>query len=227
MPWLGSPRAGIPRQTDVLRRGRARRGLWAKLDRLDEALIAVVDRTPTCLDRPLAMISHAANYSRISIAGAAALAIAGGPAGRRAAGRGLASVLATSAIANLAGKPLLRRRRPTRRRKPAVGNLVRMPASASFPSGHSAAAFAFATGAGRELSRTKVPLMVLAAVVADSRVQTGVHYPTDVIGGSLLGIAVAELTNRALDGVGAPGGSAAAVRPTSAPRSRARSCAGR
>jgi membrane-associated phospholipid phosphatase len=204
VPWLGSPRAGIPRQTDVLRSGSARRSPWPKLDRLDRALIAVVDRTPTSLDRPLAMISHAANYSRISIAGAAGLALAGGPAGRCAAGRGLASVLATSAIANLASKPLLRRRRPTRRRKPAVGNLVRMPASASFPSGHSAAAFAFATGAGHKLSWTRVPLMVLAAVVAYSRVQTGVHYPTDVIGGSLLGIAVAELTNRALDEVAAP-----------------------
>jgi membrane-associated phospholipid phosphatase len=49
------------------------------------------------------------------------------------------------------------------------------PISRSFPSGHSAAAFAFASGAGREMPQTAIPLHGLAALVAYSRVHTGVH----------------------------------------------------
>ncbi len=74
-----------------------------------------------------------------------------------------------------------------------------MPRSHSFASGHSAAAFAFAAGAGRTLSWTAPPLTVLAFMVGYSRVHSGVHYPGDVIFGSLCGVALAELTNQALD----------------------------
>src|SRR5215213_6765098 len=51
------------------------------------------------------------------------------------------------------------------------------------PSGHSAAAFAFATGVGHELPPAAIPLHGLAALVAYSQVHTGVHYPGDVIAG--------------------------------------------
>ena len=74
-----------------------------------------------------------------------------------------------------------------------------MPSSRSFPSGHSAGAFAFATGVGREMPRTAVALRALAALVAYSRVHTGVHYPGDVLAGSLMGSALAQLTTHALD----------------------------
>ena len=43
------------------------------------------------------------------------------------------------------------------------------------------------------------PLMTLAAAVAYSRVHTGVHYPGDVIIGSLSGVILAEATNTLLD----------------------------
>ena len=174
-------------------------GWLADVDSLDRAILTAIGRTRTpALDRSLRVITRAANYSRISIACAAVLADTAGPAGRRAARMGLASVAATSAIVNLAVKPLLRRGRPIRGLEPVAGRSVRMPTSASFPSGHSAAAFAFAVGAGRELSWTTSPLVVLAAVVAYSRVHTGVHYPTDVIAGGLIGVAVAEATSRAM-----------------------------
>jgi undecaprenyl-diphosphatase len=74
-----------------------------------------------------------------------------------------------------------------------------MPTSSSFPSGHSAAAFAFAIGVARVSPSAAVPLLALAALVSYSRVHTGVHYPGDVVAGSLLGTAVAEATTRALD----------------------------
>lgn len=172
-----------------------------EIDRVDAALYAAVAGTPTpALDQSMRRLSRAANYSRLSISSAALLALAGGASGRRAAVVGLASVAVTATVVNVAVKPLSSRRRPDRtaERVP-LGRQVRMPISTSFPSGHSAAAFAFATGVGSVMPSAAVPLRVLAALVAYSRVHTGVHYPGDVIGGSLMGAALAQLTARALD----------------------------
>ena len=55
--------------------------------------------------------------------------------------------------------------------------------------------FAAAVGATRPV--TAVPLHALAALVAYSRVHTGVHYPGDVLAGSLLGLALARALTRA------------------------------
>lgn len=151
----------------------------------------------------MARLSHAANYSRLSFAAAAVLAAAGGRTGRRAAVHGLAAIAVTSSVANLVAKPLGGRRRPDRaaERVP-VARHVPMPASTSFPSGHSAAAFAFATGVGHVLPPAAIPLRGLAALVGYSRVHTGVHYPGDVVAGALIGTLVAQLTTRALDARG-------------------------
>jgi undecaprenyl-diphosphatase len=157
------------------------------------------------LDGPLARLSQAANYSRISIGLAFVLALVGGRSGTRAALRGMASVGVTSAVVNLTFKPLLRRQRPDRtglfsgRRQ-----RIRMPTSRSFPSGHTAAAFAFATGAGQELAWAGPPLYALAALVGYSRVHTGVHYPLDVIAGALAGVALGELTGAWIDRTACP-----------------------
>ncbi len=69
-----------------------------------------------------------------------------------------------------------------------------MPRSSSFPSGHTAAAIAFATGVGHVSPAAAVPLHGLAALVGYSRVHTGVHFPGDVIVGALLGGVLAEAT---------------------------------
>ena len=66
------------------------------------------------------------------------------------------------------------------------------PSSRSFPSGHSASGFAFATAAGAELPWLAPPLRLLAAAVAYSRVHTGVHYPGDAVAGSLIGTGVGQ-----------------------------------
>jgi membrane-associated phospholipid phosphatase len=172
-----------------------------ELRRLDAAVYTAIAKTDTpTLDCIFRGLSRSADYSKLSIASAAALAVGAGPDGRRAAFRGMAAVAATAAIVNVVMKPLSRRARPDREGKSVpLGRRVRMPASHSFPSGHTAAAFAFATGAGRSLPWTAPPLSVLATLVGYSRVHTGVHYPLDVIVGALSGVAIATLSDRALD----------------------------
>jgi membrane-associated phospholipid phosphatase len=170
------------------------------IERVDVALYAAIAQTPTpALDRAMARLSEGANYSRLSLAAAATLALTGGRRGRRAAAVGLVSVGVTATVVNLGAKPLGRRSRPDRavERVP-VARHVRMPSSTSFPSGHSATAFAFATGVGHVLPHDAAALHGLAALVAYSRVHTGVHFPGDVVLGALIGTACAQVTTRAL-----------------------------
>jgi len=178
------------RLTESLSRGGAlARDLVGDAGRIDVALYNAVADTPTpTLDLPLRRLSNAANYSALWLGIAAGLAAVGGRRGRQAAISGAASILVSSAVVNLPLKSLYARRRPDRAEVPA--RRVRMPASSSFPSGHSAAGFAFATAVGRELPPLSLPLRGLAAAVAYSRVHTGVHYPADAIAGSLLGSAI-------------------------------------
>jgi undecaprenyl-diphosphatase len=175
---------------------RARRSWLGEAERVDHAVYAAVAGTPTPrLDAAMRRLSAAANYSRISMTCSAVLALAGGSRGRRAAVSGLASVAATSAAVNLLVKPSARRRRPDREAHDSASTRhVPMPQSRSFPSGHTAAAVAFASGAGRVMPAASVPLHGLAALVAYSRVHTGVHYPGDVLAGAIIGAVIADLT---------------------------------
>ena len=181
-------------------RSRGVRPSWrsglAEVESIDQAVYAAVAGTPTPrLDGALRRLSTAANYSRLSVASSAVLALAGGARGRKAGAAGLASVMVTSAFVNLVVKPLGRRRRPDREGEVVPDErLVRMPSSSSFPSGHTAAAVAFARGAGREMPSVSLPLNMLAALVGYSRVHTGVHYPGDVVAGAVLGAVLADVT---------------------------------
>jgi membrane-associated phospholipid phosphatase len=175
--------------------------LLAELDAVDRAVYAAVAAVPTpTLDAGLARLSDAANGSRLWLAIAVALSLTG-PGPRRSAARGVVAIGLTSAVTNLLAKPVLRRRRPDRAgaRVPGTRNVL-MPASRSFPSGHAASAYSFATVVGHELPWAAVPLRLLASAVAYSRVHTGVHYPGDVLAGALLGAGcghvVTSLSNR-------------------------------
>jgi membrane-associated phospholipid phosphatase len=177
---------------------------WVEAKRVDVAVYEAILRTPTPnLDRKLSRLTQAADYSRLWLGSTAILVATRGRDGRRAAVTGLASVAVTSAVANLVIKPLGRRPRPDPSGAPADRHAP-MPASTSFPSGHAASAFAFATGVGSILPRDSIPVRALATLVAYSRVHTGVHYPADVVAGAFLGTTLAQLTARALDRRSAP-----------------------
>ncbi|RYV51335.1 phosphatase PAP2 family protein [Pengzhenrongella frigida] len=169
---------------------------------VDQAAYAALTRpNAPLLDRALFALTRGADYSKLSLAAAAALALAGGPRGRRSAVHGLAGLGLTALVANTAIKPLTHRRRPERAPEPvrATEWIVTTPRSTSFPSGHTAAAVAFATGVAHEWPTAAVPLTGLAALVGYSRVRTGVHFPGDVVAGALLGGGLALAASRLLD----------------------------
>jgi membrane-associated phospholipid phosphatase len=165
-----------------------------QLSDLDHAIYAAIAATPTPdADVAIRRLSRSADRSLLWLGIAAALAAFGGPAGRRAAARGLLTVGVTSAVVNIAVKSLYPRQRPDRAEAGVPsGRHVRMPSSRSFPSGHSASGFAFAASVGHDVPALALPLRFLAGAVAYSRVHTGVHYPSDAVIGSIIGAGVAE-----------------------------------
>ena len=175
--------------------------MHAELDKLDVAVYAAIAATPTPkLDVALRRLSLAANYSGLWLGCSAVLFTFGGERGRRATENGLAAIVLSSAVVNLVLKPLGGRRRPDREMHDVpFSRQVEMPSSTSWPSGHSASAFAFATGVGAAWPAAGIPLSVAAALVAYSRVHTGVHYPSDTIAGTVSGVALAPIAVTALE----------------------------
>jgi membrane-associated phospholipid phosphatase len=172
-----------------------------ELGGVDRAVYAAVASASTpVLDVPVRRLSNAANNSRLWLGIAAGLAIAGGRRGRRAALTGTVAIGVTSALVNLGVKSLYARQRPDRAGAGVPDQRqVPMPSSSSFPSGHSAAGFAFASAVGRELPWLGSGLRFAAAAVAYSRVHTGVHYPGDTVVGALIGAGTGQAVAGVMD----------------------------
>lgn len=97
---------------------------------------------------------------------------------------------AAAQLASLAIKLAVDRKRPALV-YPEPEPLVSVPTDNAFPSGHAASSFACATLLALAAPRLAAPLFLLAAGIAVSRVYVGVHYPLDILGGAVLGVAVA------------------------------------
>jgi membrane-associated phospholipid phosphatase len=170
------------------------RGMRQRIAALDRAAMRRIAQVNSpALDRAMPALSQFANHGKLWIALGAGLQATGSERGRRAAWRGLASLAAASATANIIGKGLASRRRPDAEVPPAR-RLPHPPWTSSFPSGHAASAAAFATGAAIEMPELAAGVVALALAVGASRVVTGVHYPSDVLAGFAIGAAAAAST---------------------------------
>jgi undecaprenyl-diphosphatase len=146
---------------------------------------------------------HGAVWLAAGLAGAAA------DPDRRGAWLRATALVAGAHAASMAVKRVVRRPRPE---LPGAAPLVRTAGRHGFPSSHATSAAAATVAFGALLPRGPVPHLVprllphlvppLAAAMCVSRLVVGVHYPTDVACGALLGGAVARLGRRwALAGV--------------------------
>lgn len=93
-------------------------------------------------------------------------------------------------VCNILLKNLVARDRPCWI-DPSVELLVKMPKDFSFPSGHSSASFASAVCVFLYYRKQGIAALILAACIALTRLYLFVHFPTDVLIGTLLGIAEA------------------------------------
>jgi undecaprenyl-diphosphatase len=154
---------------------------------VDESLFVtiVTSRTPL-LDSLMPVVSDLGRSAFIWLAIAAIASVY--PTRRMAAWRLVLAVGLTSLIVNAGFKPLVDRARPFDV-LPDVRVIDTRSTSASFPSGHAANAFAGALAAGRLLPGGRAAFWALAALIAVSRVYVGVHWPTDVVAGALIGLA--------------------------------------
>jgi diacylglycerol kinase family enzyme/membrane-associated phospholipid phosphatase len=159
---------------------------------LDRRLLQRAPKGSPRVARGLDLLGRSAGGMKLWFALAAALGLSGGRFRRRAALRGLFGAGLASAFANGPVKMVVRRRRPKASRLP----WVHEPATSSFPSGHAAAGFAFAVGAGQEVPALAVPLVGVAAMVGYSRVHSGAHFPGEVAAGAVIGAGAGVLTRR-------------------------------
>ena len=139
------------------------------------------------LDWLMPFVSGLSNHGEVWILFAALLLLI---RRQRVYGLSAACALTLDLIAcNIILKPLIDRLRPFVFR-PDISLLVSPPGDASFPSGHTAAAFAMVFALKTAGSPLWWPALALATVTAFSRLYLYVHWPTDVLGGVLLGSAV-------------------------------------
>jgi len=98
----------------------------------------------------------------------------------------------SSLLGDLILKNIIERARPCAG-IPAAKMLIPKPLTYSFPSGHTASSFAAAGILAGEFKRYRFYIFSLASIIAFSRMYLYVHYPTDIIGGIIVGLFSAKV----------------------------------
>ncbi|MBB5926525.1 phosphatase PAP2 family protein [Streptomyces echinatus] len=171
--------------------------LLAGLQRADRSLTRrAASRIPRGAAKVLSAVEEFAESTKLWCTAAAVMALLGGRPGRRTAAAGLGALAAAQLAANGLCKQLADRPRPPVEWIP-HDEVADRPDSSSFPSGHTAAAFAFTAAVAPAWPGAGALCAVPAAMVALERVQSGAHYPSDVAAGAVIGLASAWLTRHA------------------------------
>ncbi len=138
------------------------------------------------LDKILAFITSLGNAGIIWIVLAVVLLIL--PKTRKVGIIVATALLVNLVLCNLILKNLVARMRPYDVNT-AIAILIKKPLDFSFPSGHTAASFAAMTALFlAKMKKTWIAALILAVLIAFSRLYFYVHYPTDVLGGIAVGI---------------------------------------
>ena len=113
---------------------------------------------------------------------------------RRGGAQMLVAMAVTFVIGNLILKNLVARERPCWIDREVL-LLMASPSDYSFPSGHSMNGFAGSVSLLCIDKRIGIPAVILAAIIAFSRLYLFMHFPTDVFAGIVIGLVIALITN--------------------------------
>jgi len=173
-------------------RKQTRRGAWkaraighaSTLGALDQAVLRLLRTRGHAAPAEAAMkaLGYAGEHGAVWVAIGAVGAVADAP--RRPRWLAAALVAPSAIVVNYAVKRTVGRERPVIGDHPA---LARAPSKLSFPSAHATSSLAAATALARVEPRAKKPLLLLAAAICICRPYLGMHYPSDVVAGAVLG----------------------------------------
>jgi undecaprenyl-diphosphatase len=180
------------------RQKRSRRAIWVRhartpleaLGALDQALLRALrtrGHTPLA-EGGMKALGLSGEYGAVWMAIGATAAAADRE--RRARWLGGALVAPAAIVVNFAVKKSVGRQRPVITEHPP---LAKAPSKLSFPSAHATSSAAAATAMSRIEPRARMPLVALAAAICVSRPYLGMHYPSDVAAGVVLGVVLGGL----------------------------------
>ncbi|MEN9939072.1 MAG: hypothetical protein RLZZ387_5651 [Chloroflexota bacterium] len=169
-------------------------------NKVDTRLFLLINQMPhpPLLNRSLGALTDVMNAGFGWVLLLFALKLIGGRHGKHALYQVLPPLWFATMSVEFPIKHFFRRRRPFYDIVQAIA-VGKKPGGYSFPSGHSAAAFAGAWLLRRQFPRLSWLWYLIAAITGFSRVYLGAHYPGDVLSGAVVGTAIAEVTRRVID----------------------------
>ena len=162
-----------------------------QIERIDWSVLKFIDGNchNAVTDTVFPFITYLGEGGAVWLLLALGLILFGKKSGWRSTGWAMVlAMLAGLLIGELALKNIICRPRPFEYISSGMRLLIPFPAGYSFPSGHSCSSFAAAVVIFRRDKRWGGVALVLAGLIAFSRVFLFVHFPSDVLAGALLGV---------------------------------------